>query len=352
MPVISTHNEHTATPPPLVLTQLLFQSWKPRAISVAARLHLAEELAEGPRTVAELAEAAGAHAPSLHRLMRALARIGIFAELDGSRFANSELSHLLRSDIPESLYGMATMVTDLMWPAWGKLLHSVQTGEPTFDKVYGMPIWQYYAEHDPAAGTLANKAMANFSPGTDLVLAQAADLSGVRTVVDVGGGYGGLLTALLATHPSIERGILFDQPYVIDEARITLDHAPGGRIQLAGGDFFTAVPAGADAYVMKFILHDWDDTACRKLLSTCRRAMDPQGRLLAAELVIDPDRSDELAYALDLQMLISFTGKERTAAEFRELYEAAGLRLTRIIPTASIFSLIEGIPQGNGQDES
>jgi hypothetical protein len=342
------NGQPAATPPPLVLTQLLSQLWKPQAIHVAARLKLAEALVDGPRTVAELAEATGTHAPSLDRLLRGLARIGIFTELDGSRFVNSELSHLLRPDVSGSMYALAMMIADWNWRAWGELLHSVQTGEPGFDKVHGMAMWRYFTERDPAAGVVFNAAMTGLSTAVDAPVAQAADLSEVRAVVDVGGGHGGLLTTLLATYPSIDEGILFDQPHVIDEAQAAFGPARDGRVRLEAGDFFTAVPAGADAYVMKWILHDWDDAACVKLLTSCRRAMVPHGRVLAAELVVDPDRSDEFAHFLDLQMLVNLpNGKERTAAQFRALYDAAGLRLTRIIPTASVFSLIEGVPAGN-----
>ncbi|MGH3773878.1 MAG: methyltransferase [Pseudonocardiaceae bacterium] len=340
--------EHlTAIPAPLALAQLLSQPWKPRAIQVAAQLHLAETLADGSCTVTELAEKTGTHAPSLSRLLRALARIGVFIELDGSRFANSELSHLLRPDVPGSMYATA-MMGDWMWRAWGELLHSVRTGEPGFDKAHGIPIWRYFTERDPAAGALFNEAMTSFSTAVNPPIAQAADLPGARTVVDVGGGHGSLLATLLAIYPSIEKGILFDQPHVIDEVQAALGPAPDGRIQLQGGDFFTAVPAGADAYLLKWILHDWDDAACVKLLTTCRRAMAPHGRVLAVELVVDLDRSDELAYFFDLYMLVILAGRERTAAEFQVLYDAAGLHLTRIIPTTSMYSLIEGIPQGNG----
>lgn len=338
--------EHVAEAPPS-LVQLIVQPWKPRAIHVAARLNLAEALADGPRTVAELAERTGTHAPSLYRLMRALASIGIFSELDGPRFANSELSHFLRPDVPGSMYAMAMAAADWSWHAWGELLHSVQTGEPGFDKAHGMPIWRYFAERDPAAGAFFNKTVADFSTAVDTCVAQAADLSGVRSVVDVGGGHGGLLTTLLATYPSIKKGILFDQPHVIDEARASLGSTLDGRVQLVGGDFFAAVPADADAYVMKSILHDWDDSACVALLASCQRAMAPHGRVLAAELVIEPDRSDEFACFLDLQMLVNCTGRERTAVEFQALYDAAGLHLTRIIPTTSVFSVIEGIAAGN-----
>ncbi|MGH3873017.1 MAG: methyltransferase [Pseudonocardiaceae bacterium] len=334
------------TPPSLV--QLLELPWKPRAIHVAARLHLAETLADGPRTVAELAEASGTHAPSLYRLLRALACIGIFAQLDEGRFANNELSSLLHPDVPGSLYVLAMTATDWSWHAWGELLHSVQTGKPGFDKVYSMSMWQYLTECDPESGALFNKALTDFSVAGDASVAQAADLAGVHTVVDVGGGHGGLLMTLLATHSSIEQGILFDQPHVIDEARSALSPARDGRLQLDGGDFFTAVPAGADLYVMKQILHNWDDAACIQLLTTCQHAMPNHSRVLAVELVIDPDRIDEHACNLDLQMLVYFASRERTAAEFRALYDAAGLHLTRIMPTTSALCLIEGIPQGNG----
>ena len=161
-------------------------------------------------------------------------------------------------------------------------------------------------------------------------------------MVDVGGGHGALLATILARNPSVERGVLFDQPHVIDEANDTLG-AGDRRLQLAGGDFFAAVPADADAYLMKMILHDWDDSQAVKILANCRRAMNPGGRILAAEIVLDPERSDPFAYFLDLQMLTILTGRERSTDEFRELYAAAGLRMTRISRTASLFSVVEGV---------
>jgi hypothetical protein len=326
------------------LRSLLSAMWKSQAIHVAARLHLAEALADGPRTVAQLAETTGTHPLSLYRLLCALAHVEIFIKLDGPRFANSELSHLLRPNVPGSMYTVATSVVNWAWPAWGELLHSVQTGEPGFDKAHGMSAWRYFTVRDPVAGLEFNKLMTANSANVILPIAQAADLAGVRTVVDVGGGHGSLLTTLLATHPSIEKGILFDQPHVIDEARAAFGTALNGRVQFESGDFFTTVPAGADAYVMKNILHDWDDTSCTKLLTTCRHAMAPHSRVLAAELIVDSDHSDEFTYFTDLHLLVNFSGRERTAVEFQELYDAAGLRLTRIIPTVSTLSLIEGIP--------
>lgn len=333
-----------------VLMRLLYQQWRSPALYAAIQLGIADVLGDGRRTVMELAEATGCHAPSLYRLLRALARIGVFAEVDGSCFANSALSRLLRTGVSGSVSAMAGMTSGLMRGALGELVHSVRTGQPGFERVYGMPMWRYVTEHNPAAGAEFNAAMTQASTMVNPSLAQAADLSGVRSVVDIGGGQGGLVRALLACHPGIQHAIVFDRPSVIDQVQLAQDPTPDERVQLVTGDFFAAVPAGADAYVMKWILHDWDDAACLRLLGACRRAMTPRSRLLVVELVIDPGRSDELAYAMDLQMLVTLGGKERTAAEFEALYDAAGLRLTRIIPTASMYCLIEGIPQRHGQD--
>jgi O-methyltransferase domain/IclR helix-turn-helix domain len=344
IPVMSTKVDQTTAQ--ASLARSLNDLWKSRAIHVAVRLHLAEALADGPLTVAELATATGSHAPSLYRLLRNLARIGVFTELTEFRFANSKLSNLLRPNVAGSMYAMATMMSsDWWWCAWGELLHSVQSGEPGFNKAHGMSMWRYFAEHDPTAGEVFNTVMTDLSSMVSLPLAQAANLSGVRTVVDVGGGHGGLLTTLLAIHPSIEKGILFDQPHVIDEAQITLGPVPDPRIQLIGGDFFTAVPVRADAYVMKWILHDWDDPTCVQILTNCRRVMPPHSRLLAAEYVLDPGQKNEEAYFQDFLMLILLPGKERTSAEFKALYDASGLRMTRIIPTASSLSIVEGVPK-------
>lgn len=344
MSTIDTQMENSPPSPLLTLTRLLSQHWKWEAIHVAARLRIAEALADDSLTVAELAEITGTHPESLHRLLRALACTGVFAELDGSRFTNTELSQLLRPNVPGSFCGIAQVNRDLMLRPWGELLYSVQTGEPGFDKAFSMPMWRYFAECDTDAGTLFNEGMASFSTAVDAPIAQAAELSGVGTVVDVGGGRGSLLTTLLAAYPSIEKAILFDQPSVIEEARSLLNPTANERLELAGGDFFTAVPAGADVYIMRWILHDWNDAACIKLLTNCRHAMLPHSRLLSAELIVDTDRNDELTHSYDLQMLVLFGSKERTVEEFRALYDSAGLRLTRVIPTASNFALLEGVP--------
>ncbi len=342
-----------ATPAPLVLMKLIHDVWPARCIHVAAQFGIADQLKDGPKRIAALAEATGTHAPSLRRLLRALAQVGIFAEVETEYFANTDLSTYLRSDVPGSMYAMARMWGgQWQWRSWGELEHSVQTGKPAFDKVHGIPMWRYFVEQDPEAGTYFDQAMTGFSEAVNLPVAQAYDFSGVCTLVDVGGGHGSLLRTILTMHPRIETGILFDQPQVVEEAGRSLETADlAGRCQFIAGDFFEAAPEGADAYIMKMILHDWDDERCIQILTNCRKAMRPNGRVLAAEIVLEPDNPDPFPYLLDLQMLVVITGRERTEAEFRALYEAAGLHLTRIIPTASMFSLIEGVPTAGPLDD-
>jgi len=332
-------------PPPLVLMKLIGDYIPARSIGIATELGIADQLKDDSKSVSELAEATGTHAPSLYRLLRALTQIGIFAEVEAACFTNTDLSTYLRSDIPGSMYAMARMwVGDWQWRSWGALAHSIQTGQPAFDKVYGMPMWRYFVEQDPAAGAVFDQAMTGFSEAVDLPIAQAYDFSGVRAVVDVGGGHGNLLSTILMTHPQSGTGILCDQPHVIEEAGARLETLGlDGRCMLVAGDFFDAVPDGAAIYLMKQIMQDWNDEQCVRILTNCRKAVRPGGRVLAAELVLQPGSPDPFPYFLDLQMLAVLTGRERTADEFRALYNAAGLRLTRIIPTASLFSLIEGM---------
>lgn len=260
------------------LMRLLYQQWRSPALYAATQLGIADVPGDGSCTVAELAEATGCHAPSLNRHLRALSRIGVFVELDGQRFVNSALSQLLRTNVSGSMSAMAAMTCGLMRGALGELLHSVRTGQPGFAQVYGVPMWRYITEHSPAVGVQFNAAMTQASTVVNPSIAQAMDLSGVHSVVDIGGGQGELLRALLAHHLNIERAILFDQPVVLDQVRAAQGLRPDQRLQLVAGDFFSAVPAGADAYVMKWILHNWGDEACVRLLSSCRRAMLPGSR--------------------------------------------------------------------------
>ena len=331
-------------PPPVALFGMLAGMWQARAIYTAAELGVAEAVADRPRSVAELAGLTGSHPRSLYRLLRALAQIGIFEELPGRAFANSDLSYYLRPDVPGTMYAMAMGCADWGWRNWGDLTTSIRTGESAFERVHGMPMWEYFKDYNQTAGRLFNDSMTGFSAAVDEPVATAAELGGVRSIVDVGGGHGRLLRTILDAHPQIERAVLFDQSQVLKEARPLLAGADDkGRLELVGGDFFTTVPAGADVYLMKMILHDWTDDECVKILRNCRRAMNPGGRVLAAEIVLDPTSGDWFPYFLDLQILVCLSGGERTEEEFHQLYRSAGLRLTRILTTGSMFSLVEGV---------
>jgi hypothetical protein len=236
------------------------------------------------------------------------------------------------------------MATEWPWRCWGELSYSIRTGKPAFDSLYGMNAWRYFAERDPEAGALFDQAMTALSEATGPAIAQGYDFDGVRSFVDVGGGQGSLLRAILTAHPHIETGILFDQPQVLAGAEARLRAARlSDRCRCIAGDFLEMAPPGADAYILKAILHDWDDERCVRILMNCREAMAPGGRVLAAEMVLGPHCPDPSPYFVDLMMLVAHTGRERTEEEFQALYRAAGLRVTRIIPTASVFSLVEGV---------
>jgi SAM-dependent methyltransferase len=317
-----------------------------QALYVAARLGIADLLKDGARGSEELARATGADARALHRLLRALASLGVFGEDADGRFAPSELGALLRSDVPGSLRAAAIFFGDERnWDAWGKLERSVMSGEP----VRGPRGTQAFLEEsarDAEGAALFNAAMTSLTSAFDAAVTAAYDFSRLGTLVDVGGGQGALISSILAANPHL-RGILFDIPPVIESARGRIGEAGlAGRCELVAGDFFASVPAGGDAYVLKWVIHDWDDEHSIAILRSCRRAMARDGRLLLVERVV-PERIDQSADTQgivlgDLNMLLWTGGRERTAAEYRALLTSAGFTLARIVPTATQLSIIEG----------
>ena len=339
--------------PEVTLIQMITARWVSQAIAVAARLGIADLLGDGPQSCAELAAKAGAHTGSLYRLLRALSSVGIFAEdvaEDGTeagqaRFRLTPLAEPLCANTPGSLRGVAIMFGE-PWSVqpWGDLLRSVQTGETAFDRAFGIGAFDYFSQH-PHAGKIFEQSMNGFTAlSADAVLA-AYDFSAFRTLVDVAGGHGILLAAILRNYPSLQ-GILFDAPQVVAGSRKVLEAAGlADRCVSVGGDFFASLPQGGDAYLMKNIIHDWDSERCIAILRNCRRAVAANGKLLIVDAVIEPGNAPAFGKLMDLEMLVMTQGgRERTAAEFRTLLDAAGFHLTRIVPTPSPFSIVEGAP--------
>ena len=317
-----------------------------QALYVAARLGIADLLKDGARGSEELARATGADARALHRLLRALASLGVFGEDADGRFTPSELGALLRSDVPGSLRAAAIFFGDERnWHAWGKLERSVMSGEPVRGP-RGTQVFLEESARDPEGAALFNAAMTSLTSAFDAAVTAAYDFSRLGTLVDVGGGQGALISGILAANPTL-RGILFDIPPVIESARGRIGEAGlAGRCELVAGDFFASVPAGGDAYVLKWVIHDWDDEHSAAILRSCHRAMARDGRLLLVERVV-PERIDQSAdtqgmLLADLNMLLLTGGRERTAAEYNTLLASAGFTLARIVPTGTQLSIVEG----------
>jgi len=329
-------------PPDAILMQMLFGALITQSIGVAAKLGIADLLAEKPQTAAALAPKTKTHETSLYRVLRMLASAGIFAENAAGEFELTPLAALLCSDAPNSMRDFAIMFgEEWMWQAWGALLHSVKTGEVAHIKVQGMRSFEFF-EQNKEAGEVFNRAMTSNSLRVLPAIVEAYDFSDIGKLVDIAGGHGLLLAGIVKANPQL-RGLLFDMPYVIKGAGELLKReGVKSRVELASGDFFQSVPAGADAYLMKHIIHDWDDESSIKILQNIRTAMNENGKVLIVEMVVPEGNEPSAAKLLDIQMLVMETGKERTADEYRRLLEASGFRLTRIIPTKSPYSLIEG----------
>jgi hypothetical protein len=329
--------------PELAIRRLVNGYQMTQALSVAATLGLADLLAAGPRTSDELATDTGVHADTLYRLMRALASIDVFHEEPGRRFRLTELGAVLRTDAPESIRGWAAFVgTPYYWQAWGDLLHSVRTGENAFRHVHGTDPWTLRAQH-PEASAAFDRAMTSLYRQMAEHVVAAFDFGRFATVVDIGGGNGAFLASILARHPAL-RGVLFDQPHVVSGAGPLLAAAGvADRCDVVGGSFFEAVPRGGDAYVLKAVLHDWEDADCLRILHTCRQAMTPGTALLVVERELGPANEGWEAKFSDLNMLAAPGGRERTTEEYAALVAAAGFRWVGATPSASGHAVFEGV---------
>jgi predicted O-methyltransferase YrrM len=315
-----------------------------QALYVAAKLNIPDFLVEGAKTAAELATLTSTHAPSLHRLLRALASLGVFIEEPEQSFGLTPLAGLLCSGVPNSLKGMALLSGDpYWWRSQGELLYCVKTGKPAPPYLHGVDEWGYLARH-PETAAVFNEAMIANTHWQIAPILDAYDFSEIDTLVDIGGGAGVLLAAVLRANPDMH-GILFDQPGVVRQAPAVLEaNGVADRCETLGGDLFGELPNQGDGYLLKLILHDWDDDRARQILSNVHRSMTRSGTLLLVEHVILPGNAPQFAKLLDLAMLAFPGGRERTAAEWEELLRASGFTLTRIVPTTAPVSIIQCRP--------
>jgi O-methyltransferase len=314
-----------------------------QAICVAAELRIADQLVNGARSVDDLASATGADRESLYRLLRMLASAGVFREEADRRFALTPLGTTLRSEGPDSVRDWALYVgAPEMWEIWGMLRDSVMTGESAFPRARGMALWDYLAEH-PDIGNPFDRWMSRQSDQHNAAVLASYDFSLFRTVADIGGGQGSTLAAILRANPSL-RGILLDLPRVVARPAPLEAAQVAERCEVVGGDMLQGVPGGADAYLMKRVLMDWSDKQAGMILRNCAVAMPADGRVLVVEMVLPPDNQPSPGKFFDLLMLLNHAGgRIRTEPEFGDLFAAAGLRLTRVIPTASPNSILEGV---------
>jgi len=316
------------------------------ALQVAARLKIADLLAKGPRTAAALASATGANEDALYRIMRVLAMLGIFSESSNRTFALTPAGETLRTDVPWSTHPMAIWLTDpFHFRVHADIMHSVQTGAPAGEKTVGMPVFEYFAKN-PEESEVFNNAMTAFSGSVAPAVTEAYDFTGISTLVDVAGGHGEILMAILRQHPDM-RGILFDIEHVLAGARPRIAAAGmESRVATTSGDFFKAVPSGGDAYIMKHIIHDWPDDRAVVILRNIHRALanQPNGRVILLESIIQTGDQLDFGKLIDIEMLLLPGGRERTEAEFRRLFELAGFKLARVVPTRSPLSVLEARP--------
>jgi len=333
----------TSTAPSVELAKLLTGHWLTQAVHVAAKLEIADLLATGPQHADELAAQTGAHALSLYRLLRTLASVGIFEEAPDGRFRLTPMADSLRKNAPDSKWAMAVMIGDEQYHAWGDLLHNIQTGECAFTHRYGKPMFDFLSEH-PEKARVFDAAMTSIHGRETAAMLDAYDFSKFGTLVDVGGGNGSTLSEVLARHTNLQ-GVLFDLPHVVAAAAERLKVAGlSSRCRTVGGSFFESAPSGGDAYILRHIIHDWTDEQSVQILSCVRKAMSEKSKLLVVEHVIQPGNEPSPGKVFDLVMMALPGGMERTEAEYRQLFDASGLKLSRIVPTAADVCVIEALP--------
>lgn len=331
-------------PPQAVMMQMSSGYWMTQLIYVAAKLGIADLLKDGPKSCEEIASSTGTNAKSVYRVMRTLASAGVFAETEQGYFNLTPLAASLQSGIPGSMRAMAIMFGEEQYQAWGDILYSLRTGESAFEHLYGVPMFRYFVEN-PEPGEIYEEAMTSVSAAEKIEIVKSYDFSYIHKLVDVGGGHGSFISAILKANPKMQ-GILFDQPYVIEGAK-DLIKAEGltERCELVAGNFYESVPSGGDAYSLKHVLHGHNDEEAIAILKNCHQAMVENAKLLLVERMVVPSGPDAfLAKFLDLNMMMLVTGGcQRTETEYRNIIEASGFELTKIVPTKAGVSVIESI---------
>lgn len=311
---------------------------------VAAKLGIADSLVDGPRSVEDLARESGAHAGALYRLLRALSSLDIFREVGHRRFELTPSAQLLRADSSQSIYHAAvTLGEPWWWEAWGKAIEAVRTGRTAFEHIHGKGLFEFLGTHPDVAARF-NSHMVILTDVEARALVDRCDFEGSSRVVDLGGGHGALLQTVLTTHPHIH-GILYDLPATVAGASHRFEQAGClDRCSLIGGNFFEWVPVGADTYLLKNILHDWDDEAAKTILRNCRRAIRDDGRLLIIESVLPEGNQPSPGKIVDMTMLVIVGGAERTEAEYRRLLRDCRFDMTEIMTTTGGLDIIEAVP--------
>jgi hypothetical protein len=337
---LSTRDEKAS--PESRLLQLITGNWPMQAVYAAARLELADHVKSGPKTAEQLARDTGAHAPSLYRLLRALSSLEVFSEDAEHRFGLTPMAEKLRKDAEGSLWAAAIMMGEEHYVAWGRLLDGVRQGEVSFKLQYGEGVFDYFEKH-PEPARVFHRAMTELTSQTHVAAVEAYDFSRLRKLIDVGGGRGTLISAILKANPMLS-GAVFDLPSVMDQTRLCLaEQGVADRCEAIGGDFFASVPGGGDAYILSTVIHDWHNADSLRILRNIHRAMQRPATLLLVEQVLKDRNEADFAKLADLNMLVMAGGLERTAEEFRALLAEAGFELVRIIPTKSASKVIEAV---------
>ncbi|MCP5419007.1 MAG: methyltransferase [Gammaproteobacteria bacterium] len=337
-------SEQLQVPPSIILHEMLGGYGKSQLIFVAAKLGLADHLASGTQNAYELAKVVKADPDAFYRFLRALATLGLVEEIEPQHFILTPVGAYLQTQTPDSLHTLVRWAEEVEMKMWGYLEQCVRTGQSAFEHAYGIGMFEYF-QRNPDKETLFSTAMTSFVSRNRAGIVGAYPFEPFLKIVDVGGGQGSLMTEILRANPETT-GVVFDVPSVVEEAKRYLESVQlTGRCQCVGGDFFKAVPAGGDVYLLVSILHDWDDERCITILKNCRLAMSNQARLLIAEMVIPPGTEPAFAKLFDMAMLVLTSGgRERTEAEFQKLLAEAGFNLAKVIPTTSTVSIIEANP--------